>query len=606
MRNESSQEVSPQAAAALVSHLRANPQHAARPAAELATEFGLSDTFVSAVLAELRVPTTGGGDPLAPAVRSVRKGFLASAGFLKAIWGFVAGVFDLLTKNPVRFVVATTVLVVLIGFGATVLLGSESRVNNQNIEIQGVLGIAVLATFALHMATYFRHRMARYPVYGGLVVWVASALAAMIAVWLETTSRDEPNRGAAVLLVGIGMAFLAALYVGMGALVAVAGNWVSQRLSDAAEDRLSRQEQLERYFALQTRLQAAGSSPSYRMPLADEPMVRSFRVRPEIWVITIGALLTLASVFVLTFLGFEPTPEGRQRSQVQSSQTAIVLLIVSIITLISVLANIAIGFVLAKPWRSLGISLLYSVSSIPPMLLPIGAYGWSYVSQPQNQIAIVGTATAGGLLALLGSFGASVHARALREKSLAANDQASIVAEMLRIQWRLADHISTICVMVVDAAKSSVMKAEADPLAVEYSFREYQEWLERVGREHEGKVHSTAGDGAVIYFSSCEQALAASRVIQGDLERFNREDNRLKSPFRLRIGLHVGTVSGDLDVVQFTEVIDIAAHVQDVGPIGGIAVTQAVAALLPTEKFLDLGVETDGQRVFLALAPESK
>ncbi|HTQ08595.1 MAG TPA: adenylate/guanylate cyclase domain-containing protein, partial [Fimbriimonadaceae bacterium] len=188
--------------------------------------------------------------------------------------------------------------------------------------------------------------------------------------------------------------------------------------------------------------------------------------------------------------------------------------------------------------------------------------------------------------------------KAARETNLQRNDQATLLAEMVRIQWKLSNEAASVCVMVVDAAKSSEMKAAADPLTVEYSFREYQEWIENVSAEHGGRVHSTAGDGAVVAFTDCEQALVAARDLQRDVSRFNRTVNRLSMPFRLRIGLHTGEVAGDINKIQFTEVIDIAAHIEKACPIGGIAVTDAVAEKLAADYFRDLEAEIDGHRVF--------
>jgi class 3 adenylate cyclase len=116
-------------------------------------------------------------------------------------------------------------------------------------------------------------------------------------------------------------------------------------------------------------------------------------------------------------------------------------------------------------------------------------------------------------------------------------------------------------------------------------------------------VHSTAGDGAVVAFPSCTEGFAAAKRIQTDIEDFNRETNRLGSPFRLRVGLHVGRVAGELEKVQFTEVIDIAAHVQTVAPVGGIAMTELVAEQLGGEPAVQLKDPVDGHTVMLVLNP---
>jgi class 3 adenylate cyclase len=206
-------------------------------------------------------------------------------------------------------------------------------------------------------------------------------------------------------------------------------------------------------------------------------------------------------------------------------------------------------------------------------------------------------------VSLAGFLGLVVQNRAAKELSLQRNDQATLLAEMVRIQWKLSNEAAAVCVLVVDAAKSSEMKASADPLAVEYVFREYQEWIENICRAREGRVHSTAGDGAVVAFNTCGLALSAAKRIQTELFQFNKDVNRLQHPFKLRIGLHTGEIIGDINEVQFTEVIDIAAHIESACPIGGIAVTDDVVARLPDEQFENLGVSVDGHSVYLVANP---
>ena len=118
-----------------------------------------------------------------------------------------------------------------------------------------------------------------------------------------------------------------------------------------------------------------------------------------------------------------------------------------------------------------------------------------------------------------------------------------------------------------------------------------------------GRIHSVAGDGAVVAFSDNVAAMAAARRLQTDVLRFNDTLNRLPKPFRLRLGLHAGRVAGDLNDVQFTEVIDIAAHVEEIAPVGGIAATDTAIEDLGEEGFLPLAHSVDGQAVFIALVP---
>jgi class 3 adenylate cyclase len=207
------------------------------------------------------------------------------------------------------------------------------------------------------------------------------------------------------------------------------------------------------------------------------------------------------------------------------------------------------------------------------------------------------------LVALLAGVGAAIQTRTLEELNIQRNDEASLIAEQLKIQWRLAEHSCSVTVVVVDVVKSTLMKEGEPGLQVEYSFRKFQQWIEEIALSHSGTVTSTAGDGAVFSFTSCHNAMIAAAEIQRKMPAFNQTWNRLATRFRVRIGLHMGEVQGDINKVQFAQVIDVAAHVQKVAPAGGVAVTAEVVATLGPSAFVPLAVKSDGHDVFLALNP---
>lgn len=183
------------------------------------------------------------------------------------------------------------------------------------------------------------------------------------------------------------------------------------------------------------------------------------------------------------------------------------------------------------------------------------------------------------------------------------SDSATLLAELVRLELKLNVHSQDVCVLVVDVAKSTEMKANADPFQVEFSFREYQAFVARICEKAGGKQLSTAGDGAIYSFASCESAFQAAREIQTEISFFNEHVNRMASKFRLRVGLHMGPISGDPRDVQYTEVIDIAAHIEEAAPVRGILLSQTVAACLPNEALIPLREPVDGFEVFLAYNP---
>jgi class 3 adenylate cyclase len=184
-------------------------------------------------------------------------------------------------------------------------------------------------------------------------------------------------------------------------------------------------------------------------------------------------------------------------------------------------------------------------------------------------------------------------------------DVDALVGELLEVQWRLTSTPSDVYVMVVDVAGSTKMKAGCDVLDAEFSFGCYQTWVKSIVLQHCGRIEATAGDSAISAFGNAKQAVSASWQILGDLDRFNQMSNRLPCAFRLRIALHKGPVLSSLSQVQFSHVIDVAAHVEKVSPVNGMALTDPFTQLLEPSATQSLipGPEVDGIQTYLHLSP---
>lgn len=190
----------------------------------------------------------------------------------------------------------------------------------------------------------------------------------------------------------------------------------------------------------------------------------------------------------------------------------------------------------------------------------------------------------------LGAIGGGV-ARRILDRSLSKlgmKDSAETRQELLRQLVDLQDRLRTgersMTFLSIDVAGSTKMKEGAEPLDVEFTFTEYHRYVESVIRRHGGTLHSTAGDGVTVAFDDPAAAFRAARNLQSGLIELNTHRNRLGVPIRLRIGMHSGTVIApgqDIQSVNFAHVIDIAAHLQKVCPIGGVAVSEAAARGVP-------------------------
>lgn len=164
-------------------------------------------------------------------------------------------------------------------------------------------------------------------------------------------------------------------------------------------------------------------------------------------------------------------------------------------------------------------------------------------------------------------------------------ERQELLRQLVTIQDKLRTGEQSATFVSVDVVGSTQIKAQSDPLSVEFTFNEYHLFLEMVAKRYQGHVHSTAGDGAILAFDQPQQAFAAARNLQTGILELNTFRNKTGTPLVLRVGLHTGTVvapqAGDLGSVNFAHVIDVAAHLQKVCPAGGIAVSDAAAVYLP-------------------------
>ena len=567
-------------AQALVEHLRRNPDEVWTDPAALAGRFGLEPDFVSRALASVPRPTRTEARPAPNPLAPRPQGLVVR----------VDRALDRAAENPLRFEALTL-------FGAIAFLATISWIvpPEARFYFLGLILVVMLGIVTAQMAVFYRRRMTRFALPSGLVFGFGAALPMMVSVWLSLLRhpREIPTQvttGFLVFAVGLVTLLVGVLYGGLVALVSVLSGWFHLRRSDHEWESLSRQALLERYFELGRRLDRSVATPDEPEAWEGWPGASTLRRAPEIAAAAIGVLGSSANEAVSSFLRNRPAVVG----------DLVIVLLWAVGGLMALSLLLLVAFLAGRPARGAAAGAAfalgaYAVASFP--LVRQGGFDSSRLGLLVLSVAVF------GMIGALAGVGARIQRRAVRDRRRQGNDGATLVAEMLEIQRRLEEDATRVTVLVVDAAKSTAMKVGADPLDVEYSFREYQIWLAQTCRLFEGRVHSVAGDGAVVAFAEAASAMAAARRIQTDVVRFNATGNRLPNPFRLRLGLHSGRVAGDLDDVQFTEVIDIAAHVEEIAPVGGIAATAAVVLSLGEDGFLPLARDVDGQGVSIALVP---
>jgi class 3 adenylate cyclase len=152
-----------------------------------------------------------------------------------------------------------------------------------------------------------------------------------------------------------------------------------------------------------------------------------------------------------------------------------------------------------------------------------------------------------------------------------------MLKQLVDLQEHLREGQQAATFLSLDVVGSTKMKLNVDPLAVEFTFTEYHNYVARIAEKHFGNVHSTAGDGITVAFDNPQNAFSAARQIQTGLVEFNAFRNKIGIPLQLRAGIHTGQVvapeAGNMTSINFASVIDIAAHLQKECPIGGVAIS---------------------------------
>lgn len=174
-------------------------------------------------------------------------------------------------------------------------------------------------------------------------------------------------------------------------------------------------------------------------------------------------------------------------------------------------------------------------------------------------------------------------------------ERHELLQQLQDIQDKLKSDERFVTFLSIDIVGSTRIKAENDPLMVEFTFTEYHRFVQTVVERYGGKVHSTAGDGVTAVFESPQMGYAAGRAILAGLFEFNGFRNKLARPIEVRAGVHTGSahVAGQsLTNVNFAHVIDVAAHMQKEADPGCMVVSETTAQYVPG------GLEAIGAQTF--------
>lgn len=140
-------------------------------------------------------------------------------------------------------------------------------------------------------------------------------------------------------------------------------------------------------------------------------------------------------------------------------------------------------------------------------------------------------------------------------------------------------------ILDIDVYKSSRLKESQSQDVIEKTFSAYHALVTSTFGRFGATRWSTSGDGAIFIFETPRDAIDASIRLAEDMIQFNQNENKLDSPFFIRIGI---TVASKEDCNKFVEVpeekrtqhphavLDEVGHLQKECPIGKIIISKKV------------------------------
>ncbi|MCA0359644.1 MAG: adenylate/guanylate cyclase domain-containing protein [Armatimonadetes bacterium] len=571
------------------SHVRENPSCLAEDPVALAEKFGLPIEFVRGVIGAMRAPVEQQSF-VDVAFTAVRTG-------VSSLGRTVQSTIHELTARPLLCLLGSTGIVALVLFGLILL----SRTFNISASFLGtgaaaaLIGAVMVAATMLHAVCFYRHGMMRYALIVSAVVFFGF-VAAFSALSASGALSDVERSGTPILpTIILASTLLTMLYFSFSAACSLLGGFARVREQSLAHAQVDRQAMLDRLFEVESRLNYLVAEGRTAPKLSLIRRIRASRT----FVFNAFAFGIAMGLVELVLIG-----TIRQMGDAAGRTAPLEIMLSLGVLLLKTACYLGVGFLAGRPGRAISAIIATWAGHLIPLMIPFGGYGWPYVSRELSIVNLFPALLAGLLMGVLSGYAALIEDASAKQRRNNEEDPASLMAERIQLQWRLGIGQNATTVMVVDVARSTAMKAQADPLRVEWSFREYQQLVAVLSARHGGQVLSTAGDGAVVGFGLPAAATQAAREIQSEIARFNSRRNRLDTAFRLRIGIHAGHTQSNLADAPFNELIDIAAHIEGVAPVGGIAVSGEVAKGLEGQvELAEMARPVDGQPVFVVLNP---
>ncbi len=478
--------------------------------------------------------------------------------------------FKRLAQNPLVFLTVTSIAGAIWFFLIQYVrrLGfPEGHPARLPLGITSIVGAVAMVVY--QFAFLFQRAKSRLALLGTAIFSATVAVTGFLW-WIASRA----NKGMSWFDVGMGVFLAVFAGLGLGAVYSacsITTVCVAIFLTDREEQnraaKLNRKELLAYYFSLRKRLESGQTVIVESSPFLEHLRTHSVRLS---WITGFGFGL----IGVALSLAFGLRTDGSGGNGVMQAVGGTLAGLSGLVSFVWVCLLAFAEIRMRDVIKVVGIFLL---ASSVPLLVPIGEFGPKYLWDHFG--TVVGSGFVMMLLAGFTHLGSTFYFAAENVKKREMGDTATLLAEMVVVQRRLAEGGTTIAVMVVDIVKSRDLKAGEDPLTVEHCFAQFHQWVRQVARDHSGRILSTAGDNAILTFQRASDAVTASRRMQREIAWFNQTHNRLKGQFAVRIGMHAGDVVADVHDVEYADVIDVAAHSEKGAPVGGIVATEAFIAL---------------------------
>lgn len=141
----------------------------------------------------------------------------------------------------------------------------------------------------------------------------------------------------------------------------------------------------------------------------------------------------------------------------------------------------------------------------------------------------------------------------------------------------------------IDVVGSTTLKLGENDRDIMATFLAYHKQASDLAYSHHGEVIHITGDGLMCRFQRAEDAIHMGEAMLLELPHFNKKENKLNRPLRIRMGIHTGEVhevAGVSSGQWISPTLDTTAKLQAGAPADSIHISETTYSLLKEEKRL--------------------